>query len=101
MAFCFLPARQCDSLIEFSETSKSPLREPRDGMACESQTLVTRPPMHRRAFRTEFLVAKNPEEHRFQSVKHVTVVAGFLKMVVYTQRRVPDTEKDNGYKEED
>ncbi len=36
----------------------------------------------------------------FESANRVTLLAGFLASVVYTQRRVPDTEKVNGYKEE-
>ena len=34
------------------------------------------------------------------SVIHVTVFAGFFVAVVYTQRRVPDTEKIDGYQKE-
>jgi hypothetical protein len=35
-----------------------------------------------------------------RSVNGVTVLAGFFTSVVYTQRRVPDTEKTYGYQEE-
>jgi hypothetical protein len=47
------------------------------------------------------LKSRNPLEMPiFESANHVTLLAGFLTFVVYTQRRVPDTEKVNGYKEE-
>jgi len=36
----------------------------------------------------------------YESVNRFTQVAGFFDLVVYTQRRVPDTEIENGYKEE-
>ena len=36
----------------------------------------------------------------FRSVNGVTVLAGFFRAVVYTQRRVPDTEKTYGYQKE-
>jgi len=40
---------------------------------------------------------KNPD---LSSVNGVTFLAGFFITVVYTQLRVPDTEKMNGYQEE-
>ena len=36
----------------------------------------------------------------FRSVNSVTLLAGFFVFVVYTQPRVPDTEKIYGYQEE-
>jgi hypothetical protein len=44
---------------------------------------------------------KKRPKHQIQSINCVTAVAGFLILVVYTQRRVPDTEKENGDQEEE
>jgi hypothetical protein len=40
------------------------------------------------------------EKRNCKNVNRVTFVAGFFNLVVYTQRRVPDTEIKNGYQEE-
>lgn len=41
-----------------------------------------------------------PIVYKSESVNSVTLLAGFFVFVVYTQPRVPDTEKMNGYQEE-
>jgi hypothetical protein len=40
------------------------------------------------------------EKRDCKNANRVTFVAGFFNLVVYTQRRVPDTEIKNGYQEE-
>ena len=40
------------------------------------------------------------EKRSCKNVNSVTFVAGFFNLVVYTQRRVPDTEIKHGYQEE-
>ena len=43
---------------------------------------------------------KNDPNNAIVNVIQVTQVAGFFDLVVYTQLRVPDTEKTHGYQKE-